>query len=176
MVDMNADLNARGQVEAANLRDRLKAGTLTSADARDELTQLWGSCAARPGMLLTPEEWRDLWQHAGHIHLYRETNGGPALWTPTARPSTKVRLYRSANAEFRFNPSWTADPEQQWLDGDTVWTAEFEPERLLATADLYPYKTPRETEYIAYAGGLDLDVHRYLSSSPRAAVTDQTVR
>lgn len=161
MEDSMPDLNDQGRVKAEALRDRLKAGTLTPAEARDELTQLWATCAARPGMLLTPEKWRDLWQHAGHIHLFRETTGGPVQWKPTDRPSTKIRLYRSSNAEYKFHPSWTEDRQQAetWLDGDTVWTAEFEPERLLATADLYSAGS-KETEYVAYAVGLDLDIHR----------------
>lgn len=160
MEDLMPDLNHQGRVEAEALRDRLKAGTLTPAEARDELTQLWATCTARPGMLLTSEEWRDLWQHAGHIHLSRETKGVPAQWKSTDRPSTKVRLYRCSNAEYKFNLSWTKDRKQaeDWLDGDTVWTAEFEPERLLATADLHSAGN-KETEYIAYAAGLDLDIH-----------------
>ncbi|MCJ0905256.1 hypothetical protein [Rhodococcus sp. ARC_M6] len=160
MDDMAPDLNDMGREHAEDLLDGLKDGTLTSAEARDELTQLWGKDVGRPGMLLTSAEWRDLWRHAGHIHMYCETNGGPAHWKLTDRRSTKVRLYRTSNAEFRFHPSWTEDEEQamKWIDGDTVWTAKFEPERLLATADLYS-ATNQETEYIAYAVGLDLEVH-----------------
>ncbi|OFE10588.1 hypothetical protein A5N83_01855 [Rhodococcus sp. 1139] len=161
MEDMMPDLNDMGRAKAESLRDRLKDGTLTPADARDELTQLWGDGVARPGMLLTSEEWRDLWRHAGHIHLYRETHDGPAQWKWTDRPSTKVRLYRRSNTEFKFHPSWTEDSEQEWLDGDTVWTAEFEPERLLATCDLHSTGNG-ETEYIAYPVGLELEVHRRL--------------
>jgi len=163
MEDLMPDLNNLGRAEAEALRDRLRTGTLTSTEAGNELTRIWATIAARPGMLLTPEEWRDLWQYAGHIHLYRETRGGRPQWKLTERPSTKVRLYRSSNAEFKAHPSWTTDQEQakKWLDGDTVWTAEFEPERLLATADLYPDTTTKETEYIAYTGGLDLDIHLY---------------
>lgn len=142
MEDNAPDLNDMGRAKAESLRDRLKDGTLTPADARDELTQLWSNDVARPGMLLTSEEWRDLWLHAGHIHLYREIHGGPAQWKFIDRPSTKVRL----------------DSTQQWHDGDTVWTAEFEPERLLATCDLHSTGNG-ETEYIAYPVGLDLEVH-----------------
>jgi len=161
MEDMMPDLNDRGRAAAESLRDRLNDGTLTPADARDELTQLWSNDVARPGMLLTSEEWRDLWLHAGHIHLYREIKDGPAQWKWSDRPSTKVRLYRTSNTEFKFHPSWTEDSEQKWIDGDTVWTAEFEPERLLATCDLHS-TTSGETEYIAYPVGLDLEVHHRL--------------
>ncbi|OMQ28575.1 hypothetical protein [Rhodococcus sp. D-1] len=111
-----ARFDDKGREHAEALRDRLKDKTLTSADARDELTQLWGTGVARPVMLLTSEEWRDLWRHAGHIHMYcemyYETNGGPAHWKWSDRPSTKVRLYRTSTAEFRFHPSWTEDQEQ----------------------------------------------------------------
>lgn len=146
-------LDNRGRED---LRDRYNAGTLTVPEARDGLAHVW-SIAARPGVLLTTSEWRDLWLYAGHIHLYLDPDGS-VQWKETDRPTRPVRLYRRAYAAFRFSPSWTEDEAlaRVFPAGDTVWTAEFPPERLLATVDIKPSV---ETEYIAFAEGLHLDIH-----------------
>ncbi|MFF1946977.1 hypothetical protein ACFVWF_33100 [Rhodococcus qingshengii] len=106
---------------------------------------------------MTPSEWRDLWLYAGHIHLYLGPEGS-VQWKETERPTRPVRLYRRAYNSFRFSPSWTEDKTfaAKFPAGDTVWTAEFPPERLLATADIKP---SIETEYIAFAEELHLDIH-----------------
>lgn len=149
-------LDNLGRKEAEDLRDRYNAGTLTVQEARDGLAHVW-SIAARPGVLLTPSEWRDLWLYAGHIHLYLFPDGS-VQWKETERPTRPVRLYRRAYNSFRFSPSWTEDKTfaAKFPAGDTVWTAEFPPERLLATADIKP---SIETEYIAFAEELHLDIH-----------------
>ncbi|MCD7051460.1 hypothetical protein LRS58_12075 [Rhodococcus sp. BH2-1] len=153
-------LDNMGREEAEELLAQFEAGNLTQEQVRDGLAKVWGT-AARPGVLLTPKQWRDLWHFAGHIHLYRETPNGPIMWKETARPSAGIRLYRCSDAAFRANPSWTESEYQAryWLDGDTVWVAEFAPERLLATVAIQPNG---ETEYIAYAEDLDLRIYRRL--------------
>ncbi|WP_458682631.1 hypothetical protein [Prescottella equi] len=150
-------LDNLGREKAESLLAQFMDEALTQEQARDLLAEAWRS-SARPGMLLTPKQWRDSWQFAGHIHLYRETPNGPVRWKETVRPSTNVLLYRSSDAAFRTNPSWTESEHQalNWIDGDTVWVAEFAPERLLATVAIQPNG---ETEYIAYAEDLELRVH-----------------
>ncbi|WP_120284435.1 hypothetical protein [Rhodococcus rhodochrous] len=153
-------LDNLGRAEAEALYARFTDGTLTQDQARAELAKVW-DMAARPGVLLTPAQWRDLWQLAGHIRLYRATLGGDILWEEIPRPSAAIPLYRRADDAFKTNPSWTTKEElatENWIDGDTVWVAEFTPERLLATVSIKP--NPSEIEYIAYAEDLEIRVHR----------------
>ncbi|MDV6296707.1 hypothetical protein [Rhodococcus aetherivorans] len=151
-------LDNLGRAETDALYARFTDGTLTQDQARAELPKVW-DMTAHPGALLTPAQWRDLWQLAGHIRLYRDTHGGDILWEEIPRPSNAIPLYRSADDAFKTNPSWTTNEQLawDWGYGDTVWVAEFTPERLLATIDIKP---SGETEYVAYAEELELRVHR----------------